>query len=295
MKPRTACRLYAILARESARAVLFRRGPSKLVQLIAWHRGDDRFTPGQWLKGRIYERRCDLSPKGDKLIYFAADHKPPLRSWTAVSKPPYLTALLLWPKGDCWGGGGLFQDRRTLLLNHRPWERELKEGLSYPPGIQLLRFGARPGWGEDDPICHERLLRDGWRLTDKGKEHERPYKPKSKIWIVYDPPIVYEKPMPRASGLLLRALTKGHLEWGGRSRVVEHQLAAGGATLELGATDWADWDKNGDLLYSRDGKLFRLPREAAARLDASKSVELADFTHSTFSPLKAPSEALRWE
>ena len=41
-------------------------------------------------------------------------------AWTAVSRPPYITALALWPKGDCWHGGGLFQDNKTLILNHKP-------------------------------------------------------------------------------------------------------------------------------------------------------------------------------
>lgn len=71
---------------------------------------------GQWFKGRIYERRCDLSPSGEKLIYFAAKYRSPLYTWTAVSRPPFLTALLLWPKGDAWGGGGLFNNERTIGL-----------------------------------------------------------------------------------------------------------------------------------------------------------------------------------
>src|SRR5689334_23259019 len=100
MSTTTQVRLYALLARKSPRAVIFRRGPSRQVQLISWNTEKDTFEPGQWFKGRIYERRCDLSPNGDLLIYFAAKHKEPLYSWSAVSRPPYLTALALWRKGD---------------------------------------------------------------------------------------------------------------------------------------------------------------------------------------------------
>ena len=85
MVAKVATRLFAILARETSLAVVLRRGPSKQVQLIQWDRANDRFEYGQWFKGRIYERRCDLSPSGDKLIYFAAKYKKPLFSWTAVS------------------------------------------------------------------------------------------------------------------------------------------------------------------------------------------------------------------
>jgi len=29
-------------------------------------------------------------------------------SWTAISRAPWLRALVLFGKGDCWHGGGLF-------------------------------------------------------------------------------------------------------------------------------------------------------------------------------------------
>jgi hypothetical protein len=61
--PKPQIRLYCILARETPLAVVFRRGPSKQVLLVLWHTDTDQFHEGQWLKGRIYERRCDLSPK----------------------------------------------------------------------------------------------------------------------------------------------------------------------------------------------------------------------------------------
>src|SRR5690349_10747108 len=91
-------RLFAILARESPTAVVFRRGPSRQVLLIKWNTADDTFEYGQWFKGRIYERRCDLSPDGELLLYFAADFRRPLYSWSAISRSPYLKALALWPK-----------------------------------------------------------------------------------------------------------------------------------------------------------------------------------------------------
>jgi hypothetical protein len=96
-EPATA-RLFVIMARKAPIAAIIRRGPSKQVRLIAWNTDTDTFEGGQWLKGRIYERRCDLSPDGRYLIYFAANHKSPIYSWTAISRLPYLTALAFWPK-----------------------------------------------------------------------------------------------------------------------------------------------------------------------------------------------------
>src|SRR5215510_14560896 len=118
------CRLSVILAREAHRAVIFRRGPSQWTQVIAWDTQTDTFEEGQWFKGRIYSYRCDLSPDGSKLIYFAAKRTRHQfassygETWTAISKPPYLTALALWPVGGSWYGGGYFRDNNTVCLNH---------------------------------------------------------------------------------------------------------------------------------------------------------------------------------
>ena len=70
-------RLHVILAREAAKAVVFRRGPSDQVCTLGWDLETDTFTMGQWLKGRIYEYRSDLSPDGELMIYFATDYRHP--------------------------------------------------------------------------------------------------------------------------------------------------------------------------------------------------------------------------
>src|SRR5439155_1621456 len=64
----------------------------------------------------------DLSPSGDLLIYFAATYRPPLKSWTAISRPPWFTAIALWPKGDGWNGGGYFVGPHEIHLDHFPGE-----------------------------------------------------------------------------------------------------------------------------------------------------------------------------
>lgn len=71
---KTPARVHAILARERSCAVVFRRGPSDKIAVIGWDLNNDEFTLGQWLRGRIYEYRCDLSPDGKYLLYFAAKY-----------------------------------------------------------------------------------------------------------------------------------------------------------------------------------------------------------------------------
>ena len=163
MTRRSPAKLYVILAREAPVGVIFRRSPTRQAQLIKWHTADDRFEYGQWFKGRIYERRCDLSPSGNKLVYFAGNHKPPYWTWTAVSTPPYLTALALWPAGDTWDGGGLFKTETTLHLN---CSEALAEGftLSKHVRIEPLERSKAPGEPAIASVAHRRLLRDGWNL-----------------------------------------------------------------------------------------------------------------------------------
>ncbi len=65
---------------------------------------------------------------------------------------------------------------------------------------------------------------------------------------------------------------------------------------KLGRTDWADWDRTGDLLYARAGKLFRVPLgpKAGAPLDLALARELVDLGPLRFRPLAPPERAKRW-
>ena len=132
--PRFAARIHVLLAAAAPIGLVFRRGPSKQVATFLWDRRNDEFHLGQWLKGRIYERRSDLSPDGKYAIYFAMNGKwksESKGSWTAVSRAPYLKAICFYPKGDCWYGGGLWTGPQAYWLNGghvlTPPSREAKE------------------------------------------------------------------------------------------------------------------------------------------------------------------------
>lgn len=113
-------RLFVIMAKAAPAAVVVKRGPSGWAQLVLWDTKRDVFTDGAWLRGRIYEDKCDLSPDGELFVYAAFQGNRLstgyTQSYTAVSRPPWLHALTVWPMGTTYGGGGRFLDNRRLTL-----------------------------------------------------------------------------------------------------------------------------------------------------------------------------------
>jgi hypothetical protein len=292
--PKTS--LFVITARNAPTAVIFRRGPSKQVLLIKWNLKDDSFEIGQWFKGRIYERRCDLSPSGKLLTYFAAKYRAPHPCWTAVSQPPYLTALALWPKQHgAWGGGGLFEAAYTLALNHRDDEFDLADGFTLGKNMRVLPLGAHAGRGEDFPIYHMRLLRDGWVMKQEGTHSD--YQQKGPMSWTFSEARIYEKRMlkgRRACTLQMQLHGIGERE--GDWYVLDYEVLTGeGETfLKLPRMNWADWDRNGDLLYSERGRLFRLDWGKLCDGGRQSAKELADFSDLTFAQKTAPATATKW-
>jgi hypothetical protein len=150
-------RLHVLLASKAPVGVVFRRGPANAVCTVGWNRETDEFELGQWFQGRIYERRADLSPDGRHLIYFARGgrrHQETKGSWTAISRAPWLHAITLYGKGDCWQGGGLFTSNAKYWLNGCHFvvrqSAELAEDEKYKPEGS---FGAEcPGcyWDEHE-------------------------------------------------------------------------------------------------------------------------------------------------
>jgi len=250
--------------------------------LIGWNTANDTFQPGQWLKGRIYERRCDLSPKGNLLVYFAANYQKPHYSWTALSRPPFLAALAMWPKGDGWGGGGLFLSRTRLALNHRDGELKLADGFSVPKWLKVEQFGQRPGWGEDGPIHCERLERDGWELV------EYPTKTKddfgAKVWIEYSPPIKWRKPHPKwRKRYSLEMSILGIKEKEGPWYLIEHSVMRDGDCVDkIGRSDWADWSQSGDLLFAMNGCIYRAQCDEGNLVTLEDAIKIADFSNLRF-------------
>lgn len=120
MTPLPPPRLFVIMAASAPIAVIIRRGPAAWVRLTLWNTKHDQFTPGSWFRGRIYAEKCDLSPDGELFLYAAHQGRrfqtSYSDSWTALSRPPWLHALVLWPMSTTYGGGGRFVGNRQVIL-----------------------------------------------------------------------------------------------------------------------------------------------------------------------------------
>ena len=268
--------------------VLIRRGHTKQVLLVTWDTLKHKFFAGQWLKGRIYEERCDLSPSGDRFIYLAANQKPPFYAWTALSRPPFLTALALWPNCGTWGGGGLFVGERVIALNQLGAPK-LAAGFRVPSNFQVRPIATWAGRGEDSPIRDTRMKRDGWIVVDEGAcNHIKLGTPYS--W-EYARPVRWQKSCGRCT--LERRLLGVH-EPDGPWHVYEHRLldVDGNVLQDYGRSDWADWSTTDELLLARDGRVSRVVFDRHG-MPAQPEV-LIDLSPLRFESVPPPLNAQRW-
>jgi hypothetical protein len=202
---------------------------------------------GQWLYGRIYERRCDLAPDGEHLIYFAMNGQWQSKvkgAWTAISRAPYLKAVTLYAKGDCWHGGGLFGSSAEYWLNDGYGHQRLQED-------KHLRRVTRYPWhesygGECLGVYYIRLQRDGWvmkeTIRDKSGDHLT----------------VFEKPARNHWVLRKRAHATTNHPVGRGVYYDTHELfnTKTGEAVELEPWEWADVDDRW-LLWAAEGCIYR--------------------------------------
>ena len=263
-------------------AVIFRHGPKKQTRVIRWDMATDRFEGGQWFKGSLYDRFADLSPSGDYMIYFANKHNGDPECWTAISKPPYLAALAFWPMTHSPAGGGIMDNDLSVRLNHLTTEQTLGKGFKLRKGMTVSLRQRQDRWGGD--LFVELLGLNGW--TAQG---EVPL-PSSRRRTAN----VFEK-ISTAGARLRMMLIRQVDNSERRERVDYHVGGPGGDTwLFLPNLDWADWDRNGDLLFARQGRLYRCPAEAVGPDATRQSLCLADFNAMRFEAIKPPPAACLW-
>jgi hypothetical protein len=223
-----------LLASDAPVGVVFRRGPSKLTRVVLWNRETDKFTPGQWFKGKIYADRSDISPDGRHMIYFAmggvARAIPKTGgTWTAISKVPSLTALALWPRGDTWGGGGVF------ISNNSYWLDTHREAIRDETNLKRVLIRTAPPHTERDCGVRKERYQQGW---------------------------LFEKELPKSWILRLKNNYR-------RPRYELHHRERG-FILQFPNWEWADWDRN-RLVWAEQGCILAA-RLGTQKLGATKTL-----------------------
>lgn len=273
-----------LFAAAAERAVILRRGPRNHYCLIAWDTRTDTFEVGQWMKGNV--RPTDLSPSGDKLLYFAEQYGASMRdrnrpvsgpydplksrprqrpvvkpgrkvprylrsqhpaaasaharrlmgSWTAVSTPPYFSALAIWPTIGRWTGGGTFRRDRDIVLGEAQCGMAPIANVPIPIGVSirshLTAGGLRPSAYMPS--------------TTESDEHMR----------------------------IAVALLDAGLKW----------------------VDWINLRHEHDMLFAGDGRVFRLHgwRSIVPASYLTAAHVLIDVRDMRFTLLPAPPNAMRW-
>lgn len=292
-KPRPSPRIFGLVASAARTAVIFRRGPSKQVQMLRWDLATDQVTQGQWLSGRVYDERCGISPDGRLVVYFAGKFKTRIGTFTAVSRPPYFTALALWPDGSTYGGGGFFEGNRRLILNYGYVIAELNQGSTIPPDFEVGAISEyRQRRGADTPES-----RQGWTLTHRGSDGV--YESDQPMHFTYADPWIYEKQNPAHPRWALERTVLGAFEVNLQGSVHSYRLVERTGDVErssvpLGRFDWADWDHDGSLVFASDGCLFRRPTIGTRAGDRPAAARIADLRAHVFTNMLPPDRAREW-
>lgn len=266
-------RVHILVAKNSSDAIVIRCGPAKHTCIIGWDRNQNSFSVGQWLKGRIYERRSDIAPSGKYWIYFAMNGKwtsETKGAWTAIAKTPWLKAVDLMRKGNCYDGGGLFIDNQIYWLNgeHQILHTsgEFKQG---DPDIDLRYYG-----GECLSVYYPRLERDGWTM------------PGTTVGETKYEGTLFEKELSEGWKLVKICLSGTNTPVGKGCYWDEHILvSANGAIIAKPDWEWAEWVDN-TISYIEQGCLYQIEIVNSNNLSGAKM--LHDFNGYQFENIMAP-------
>ena len=219
----------------------------------------------------------------------SAQPKESGETWTAISKLPYWTALALWEKENNAEGGGVFLNNRSVYVRQETQRSKAVDvDNAFARRFQLERFAPKHlfqyGNSECLGIYFPRLVRDGWR----NESHEK----KGADTEVH----VWTRTSPKQPGHVLVKTAVASTERrdaGLGAYFDQHDLRSveDRAALGLDRCGWADWDGNGDLLFTRDGSLFR----ATWAANAYQPKLVCDLRPNRFQPIAAPPWARRWE
>jgi len=315
------CRIDGMIAREANVAVIFRRGPSDFTQMLVWDLKTDEVTPGQWLKGRVYTRRCDVSPDGRYAVIaasnYSASHKAKRSKdeedswmhsgWTAICRPPYYTALACWLTGGAWNGGGIWHGKRSVGLNNfdHMWEEQC------PVASHITATHLDYGMSEDFPLYGDILEKRGWKLSQDSDHHSMgphalSFLPGLSALLnnqIFDDPAEVRKVIstsapwfgPEAYTVYEQGFPQGTLRWEFApfvefwSALDTHGKLIREWASPHGQTHWVDVDARGRLVFGDKGCLW-----AWGNFPKGEPRLIADLNNNKFKAIPPPEWAKQW-
>ncbi len=302
------CRIDGILATQANQAVIFRRGPSKKCQMLLWDLTRDEVTPGQWLSGRVYTNKCDVSSDGRYVVVKAmnpaesaiARNTHPLPdpsidpiSWTSISRPPYFTAIALGFNGWYWNGGGLWKSPQHLQV-HRAgftWHE------SIAPSSQIKITEIFHG-GFD--IATKKLLARGWILEDIEEASTRNKRNLAYQKISPADPDGFGKLLESVAHLyppkkFVKPFRKGSLVYTTKVLFKQWQLCDDSGKVHRtwssrnSHLQWIEIDAKGRVIFGENGCLW-----AWEAFPEGQPTLIADLNSHSFQPILAPDSAREW-
>jgi hypothetical protein len=276
----TPPRIFGIPATRAPVVAVISRGPTKWARLGRWDVAEDRYEHGAWMAGTVYPQRCDLSPDGRWLAYFALK---PSSSWEAgwtyiaVSRLPWFTALVAWGTDGTWTRGVRFTDDRERWTLPDPAEGD--------PRPLRARYGLELRRAESFAIERER----GWDETE-----DTPPRAEDDHWDERRVKrVTMRKPRPGDAGtsLLVGGRFAAFRDVRNYDPEVRYALERGTTIDALQDVQWADWDARGRLLVATtDG---RLQVRSGAGAGSTLAWEI-DLSADEPDPRPPPDEARRW-
>jgi hypothetical protein len=241
-------------------------------------------SPGAWFHGNLYPRRCDISADGCLFGYFALKASMTTPGWRgtyfAVSKVPWLEALVAWETCGTWTWGCQFSDDGELDIR----ACAMKEPFhgSYPNNFSV--GGMSVEWPKRD-VWNE--IKRGWRYAG----NDDPFVAHCPA----RPNLVLKRQQPGGGADLTLGLIHNGVDFaqGGMEGVkLEYFLQDRPDDFTLLAdAAWADWDHHGRLLMAtREGALV-VCQCHGTRLER---IWMEDLRQRTPDPQAAPLWASRW-
>ena len=250
-------RLFGISATAADLVAVLRRGPSDWTHVGLWDVASPRFHSGSWLRATVYPQRCDVSPDGRYLCYFALNGGAQWNAgdtYIAVSRLPWVTALAAWRTEGTYTRGAYFVDDPTDWEMGQPDEGDAgrlrqRYGLVYPSGPVTFAVERRRGWTET-PDSPRRADSDTWderRVEAVRVGRPRPSQPGRRgrgdtAWLV------------AGGGYAAHRAMDGR--WFQPPAYELRDGPGGPVRTHLDQVQWADWARDGRLLVATtDGRL----------------------------------------